>query len=48
MAAVRFCPTPVTGECSEYRGSTSLDFLYGPTTKPCIIEALWAPHWELY
>lgn len=35
-----FCPARVTGEYSACRGSTSLDFLYGPTAKSCIIKAL--------
>lgn len=43
-----FCPARVTGECSGCRGSTLLDFLYGPTTKSCIIKALQAPLTENY
>lgn len=43
-----FCPARVTGEYSGCRGSTLLDFLYGPTSKSYIIEALRVPLTENY
>lgn len=43
-----FCPARVTGDYSGCRGSTLLDFLYGPTAKSCIIKALRVPLAENY
>lgn len=43
-----FCPARVTSEYSACRGSTSLDFSYGPTAKSCIIKALRAALTENY